>query len=115
MMFCCVKSQSDNTMSALAPFRKLGLRLDPGARRIRADLRRLSRQLPPADRVLDLGSGSAPYAGLFPHRHYVTADLLTDADVRCDAATLPFADEAFDLVLCTEVLEHVPDPDATLQ
>jgi SAM-dependent methyltransferase len=62
-----------------------------------------------------LGSGVAPYADLFGHRHYVTADLLTKADVRCDATILPFAGGCFDLVLCTEVLEHVPDPDATLK
>ena len=102
-------------MSALAPFRKLGFALDPSVRRIHAELRRLSNQVPPADSVLDLGSGSAPYARLFPHRRYVTADLFADSNVRCDALALPFADDAFDLVLCTEVLEHVPDPDATLQ
>ena len=67
------------------------------------------------DTVLDLGSGSAPYADLFAHRHYVTADLLAKATVRSDAATLPFAGDTFDLVLCTEVLEHVPNPDAALE
>jgi SAM-dependent methyltransferase len=101
-------------MPTLARFRKLGLALDPGARRMRADLRRVSSYLQPAERVLDLGSGTAPYAPLFAHRNYVTADLFADSDVRCDAAALPFADKAFDLVLCTEVLEHVPNPDATL-
>ncbi len=102
-------------MSALAPFRKLGFALDPSIRRIYEELRRLSAQLPPADSVLDLGSGTAPYAPLFSHRRYVTADLFADSSVRCDALALPFADDAFDLVLCTEVLEHVSDPDATLQ
>ncbi|MCS7220089.1 MAG: class I SAM-dependent methyltransferase [Anaerolineae bacterium] len=31
-----------------------------------------------------------------------------------DAARLPFATETFDLCLCAEVLEHLPDPDAAL-
>src|SRR6266487_410189 len=102
-------------MSVLAPFQTLALALDPAARRIRADLRDLGSRLPPADSMLDLGSGRAPYAHLFPHRRYVTADLVHKSDVRCDATALPFTDEAFDLVLCTEVLEHVADPNAALR
>jgi SAM-dependent methyltransferase len=87
---------------------------DPAARRIQSALRRFARQVTASDRVLDLGSGAAPYAGIFPHRRYITADLLAPAAVTCDAAALPFAAGSFDLVLCTEVLEHVPDPDAML-
>ncbi len=102
-------------MASLARFHKLASGVDPAARRIRREIGRVARELGPADRVLDLGSGQAPYADLFPHRRYVTADLFGAADVRCDATILPFAAKAFDLVLCTEVLEHVPDPDAMLR
>lgn len=100
----------------LSRLRKLGVALDPAGHRIRSALRGFSHLLDQsAAQVLDLGSGAAPYAGLFPHQRYVTADLAAGADVRCDATSLPFDSRAFDLVICTEVLEHVPDPDKTLQ
>jgi len=103
-----------DAMASLARFQKLALALDPGARRIRKGIARLGATLPPADCALDVGSGGAPYASLFRHRRYVTVDLLTRADARCDVAKLPFRAGSFDLLLCTEVLEHVPDPDAAL-
>lgn len=91
------------------------MRLDPASRRLRREIGSASTLVPPASRVLDLGSGLAPYAGLFQHQEYVTADLFARADVRCSAGQLPFKDKSFDLVLCTEVLEHVPDPDQALR
>lgn len=68
--------------------------------------------------LLDLGSGGAPYRALFGDARYACADLagtpgvdyVLDAEGRCDA---PLG--AFDVVLSTQVLEHVPDPGAYLR
>lgn len=43
-------------------------------------------------------------------RRYVTADFRNPkADLQVDIQALPFADGAFDLVLCSHVLEHIRD------
>ncbi len=36
-------------------------------------------------------------------------------DIICDANAIPVEDASFDVVLCTEVLEHVPDPVAVMR
>jgi len=61
-------------------------------------------------RTLDLGAQTGPYAGYFPRR--VALDLRPTPGVHVvgDAAALGFAEATFDVVLCTEMLEHVPDP-----
>jgi SAM-dependent methyltransferase len=69
------------------------------------------------DRVLDLGAGNAPYRELFAHTDYLTADWTESphagaqrADIIARADALPIRDNDFDLILCTQVLEHVPEP-----
>lgn len=100
------------TLRALRP---IAQRFDPASRRLRKEIRTAAALVPPAERALDIGSGRAPYAGFFQHQQYVTVDLFARADVRCTASELPFGNSTFDLILCTEVLEHVPDPDETLR
>lgn len=84
----------------------------------------LERNLGREDRGLDVGCGRGGGASAWLHAHarsYVGVDISPraveearsaglDARVIDDAADLPFADGAFDLVLCAEVLEHLVHP-----
>ena len=89
----------------------------PLARRARA--RRHARffaltRMPPGARVLDIGCGSIGLRALEPALDITGVDLLERPGypgpfVRADAsAGLPFADDQFDLVYCSSVIEHVP-------
>ena len=71
-------------------------------------------------RLLDVGCGHRPYAETFfsGATDYIGVDYLSDRsnpDVVCSALALPFADNSFDTVVSTEVLEHVPDPRLALR
>jgi SAM-dependent methyltransferase len=76
-----------------------------------------------AERALDLGAGDGRLTGLIDARELTGADVSTVALERARRrlpatvdlvelepdAPLPFADSAFDLVLCAETVEHVRD------
>jgi len=79
--------------------------------------------VPSGSRVLDVGAGSCPYRRHFAGCKYETQDFVAlrpdqlrdkhgygQIDYVCDATEIPVEDGTFDVVLCTEVLEHVPDP-----
>jgi SAM-dependent methyltransferase len=64
-------------------------------------------------RVLDVGSGIKPYLPYFePYADsYVGVDIGNPAaDLEGSVEALPVEDGSFDLVLCTQVLEHVEEP-----
>jgi SAM-dependent methyltransferase len=63
--------------------------------------------------VLDIGCGHKPYADLFEGCvHIGLNNSAEDAspDLVGDACRLPIASASVDLVFCTQVLEHVPQP-----
>ena len=64
-------------------------------------------------RVLDVGCGVKPYFPYFAAAsEYVGVDVQTNpnADLTGSVEELPVEDASFDIVLCTQVLEHVGDP-----
>ncbi len=69
-------------------------------------------------RVLDVGCGIKPYYPFFaPYAsEYVGVDIKNpQADLQGTAESLPVPDASFDVVLCTQVLEHSPDPDQAVR
>jgi SAM-dependent methyltransferase len=98
-------------------------RLDPSRTSVQYAVRRplvdwLSRQDVGGKRVLDVGCGDRPYDALFAG----AAELVgfdqpgsRHADLHGSIDSIPVDDESFDVVLCLQVLEHVPDPAAAVR
>jgi SAM-dependent methyltransferase len=65
-------------------------------------------------RVLDVGCGPKPYYPFFAHvsSEYIGVDVVENpaAELRGPVEALPVEDASFDVVLCTQVLEHCDDP-----
>lgn len=68
-------------------------------------------------RVLDAGAGSTPYRDLFNHVTYEACDIEDNGlqDYVCDIADMPMSDDTYDLVFCSQTLEHVPNPVTVLR
>ncbi len=79
-------------------------------------------KIPSGTKVLDVGAGSCPYRRLFAHCDYRSHDLAPlrgdqlrhgaygHLDYVSDLAAIPVPDASFGAILCTEVLEHHPEP-----
>ena len=80
-------------------------------------VRRAAASVPAGGVVLDAGAGDGAYRGHFGHLVYESADFAKldkeyDPGLTYvgDLAQLPVADDRFDLIIMTQVLEHLPEP-----
>jgi len=67
--------------------------------------------------ILDAGAGPSPYKNKFKHCDYESLDF-TDSGETTYVSSLdktPIADNYYDAIICTEVLEHVPNPSAVIK
>src|SRR3990167_8291343 len=67
--------------------------------------------------ILDIGCGTKPYRRFFDCRRYIGIDgsILVKPDICARSLNIPFKDNCFDAVICTELLEHLKEPGECLE
>ncbi len=92
---------------------------DPENARITEFLLEQREALPKDSFLLDAGAGKRPYKYIFKGLNYESTDMPggfyeQPHDFECELHNIPKDDNTYDVVVLTQVLEHVPNPQATL-
>ena len=82
-----------------------------------------AKKISPGSKVIDIGAGGCPHKEKFNHCEYFTQDFvhLSDSQIQnqegygkidfvSDILDIPVPDGSYDVILCSEVIEHIPDP-----
>lgn len=97
--------------------------IDPVTPRIDGFVESFISEVNPGCLILDAGAGECRFKDRFKQKfHYITVDTTwgdrawdySKLDVISQLENLPFASQMFDSVICTQVLEHVKEPQLVL-
>jgi len=96
-------------------------------------LERTLQKIPAGSRILDAGAGEQKYKQFCTHLDYVAQDFAkydgkgdgrglqtefweqTKLDIVSDITAIPESDASFDVIMCIEVFEHLPEPIKAIQ
>jgi|SRR3989344_204830 len=93
--------------------KSLRLRFNPRRYEIETFVMSAAKGLAPSSKILDAGAGPCPYKTFFSHCAYEATDFVDPhniLDFTCSLDKIPKRSNSYDAILCTEVLEHVEEP-----
>jgi len=82
-----------------------------------------AKKVPSNFNVIDIGAGELRYKNYFKHCHYVSQDLCVgdgdwnfeNIDIKSSIYDIPVKENSIDVILCTQVLEHIEFPEKAFE